>query len=112
MSDPEPKPPSDDPSPDRAERVLRIFLEEPMLWPVGLVVLLTFATFGGAILVFAIRSRAILPGVAMLLLIFMTVWGLDADIRARRLRPVSWIVLGTWVASGLVAVALESLGAL
>jgi len=96
---------------DGAARVLRTFLGEPMLWPVGLVVLLTLVTFGAAILVFAIRVRSLFPGIALLLLIFLTVWGLDRDIRERRLRPVSRLVLGLWAGSALAAVALEWLGA-
>lgn len=108
MSDPPPDPAPD----DRAEHVLRTFLEEPMLWPVALVVFLTAITFGAAILVFAIRLRGLVAGAALLGLIFLSVWGLDQDIRERRLRPTSRVVLGLWVGSGLAAVALDWLGAL
>lgn len=102
----------DPPEPeDRAERVIQTFLHEPMLWPVGLVLLLTFVTFGAAILLFAIKIRSLFPGIALLLLIFLTVWGLDQDIRERRLRPVSRVVLGLWAGSALVAVLLDRLGA-
>ena len=51
MSDPARKPES------RVERVLETFLDEPMLWPVAAVVLLTAMTFGAAILLFALRVR-------------------------------------------------------
>ena len=108
MSDSSREPPS---SEDRAEQVLRVFLEEPMLWPVGLVVCLTFVTFGGVILLFAIRLRGWLAGGALLLLIFLSVLGLDRDIRERRLRPASRLVIGLWLGSGLAAVALEWLAA-
>ena len=108
MSDPSPDDPSGE---DRAERVLQVFLEEPMLWPVGLVVCLTVVTFGAAILVFAIRMRGLVAGAALLMLIFVSVWGLDRDIRERRLRPASRLVLALWVGSGLAAVGLEWLGA-
>jgi hypothetical protein len=106
MADPDPRDPE-----DRAAEVIRSFLSEPLLWPVGLVVVLTLATFGGAILLFAIRLRSFLPGIALLILIFLTVWGLEADFRERRLRPVSRVVLGLWGASALAAVGLEWLGA-
>jgi hypothetical protein len=100
-----------EPLEDHATRVLRIFIEEPMLWPVGLVVLLCASSFGAFILVFAIRLRSLGAGLALLVLIFLTVWKLDADIRARRLRPTSVLLLGLWAGSAVVGVALEWLGA-
>ena len=106
MPDPAPKPE------DRFERVLETFLGEPMLWPVAAVVLLTTMTFGAAILLFALRVRAVIPGIALLVLIFLTVWGLDQDIRKRRLRPANRVVLGLWLGSAVGAVGLEWLGAL
>lgn len=111
MADPPPTDPADPSDDDRAERVIRTFLEEPMLWPVGLVVMLTLMTFGAAILVFAIRLRGLMAGIALLILIFLTVWGFDQDIRERRLRPVNRLVLGLWAGSALAAFALEWLGA-
>ena len=95
---------------DRVERVLRAFREESLLWPVAAVVLLTAMTFGAAILLYAVRLRAILPGIALLILVFLTVWGLDQDLRERRLRPVNRVVLGVWLGSAAGAVALERLG--
>jgi hypothetical protein len=91
--------------------VVRTFLEEPMLWPVGLVVILTAVTFGAWILVFAVRVRSPFAGIALLLLVFLSVYGLDQDIRQRRLRPESWLILTIWGGSALAAVALEWLGA-
>lgn len=83
-----------------------------MLWPVGLVVALTFVTFGAAILVYALRLQAIVAGIALLLMIFGTVWGLDQDVRSRRLRPRSAVILGLWIGSAIVAFVLDRLGAL
>ena len=48
----------------------------------------------------------------LLFLIFVTIWGLDVDLRERRLRSRSRLVLGLWLGSGVIAVALEWLGAL
>ena len=96
---------------DRAANVLRTFLEEPMLWPVGLVVILTAITFGACVLVFAVRVRSLFAGIALLLLVFVSVYALDADVRQRRLRPASWLLLGIWAGSALAAVGLEWLGA-
>ena len=105
MSDPTPQPE------DRVARVLRTFWDEPLLWPVGIVVLLTAITFGAGILYFAIRVRGLFPGLALLLLIFVTVWGLDQDIRHRRLSLVNRVVLGLWLGSATGAFGLEWLGA-
>lgn len=111
MTDPE-SPSSDPGDPeDPAEKVLRTFLGEPLLWPVALVLFLVAATCGATMLVFAIRLRGIVAGIALLLLLFLTVWGLEQDIRERRLRPVSWLVFGLWLGSALVAWILDGLGA-
>jgi hypothetical protein len=96
---------------DQVLKVLRTFREEPMLWPVAIVVFLVGITFGGMILLYAIRLRALVSGVALLLLLFLTVWGLDADIRERRLRPISRLVLAMWLGSAGGAFVLEWLGA-
>lgn len=82
-----------------------------MLWPVAAVLLLTAMTFGAAILLYAVRLRAVVPGIALLVLIFLTVWGLDQDVRERRLRPVSRVVVAVWVGSAVGAAILDSLGA-
>ena len=105
MSDPTPKPE------DRVEQVLQIFLEETLLWPVAAAVLLTAMTFGAAILLYAVRLHAILPGIALLILIFLTVSRLVRDVREQRLRRASRVVLGMWLGSAVGAVALERLGA-
>ena len=104
-------PDSEPPPEDPAETVLRTFLGEPLLWPVGLVLFLVAATCGATMLVFAIRLRGIVAGIALLMLIFLTVWGLGPDIKERRLRPISRLVFCLWLGSGVVAWALDGLGA-
>ena len=98
-------------SADRVERTLRIFLDEPLLWPVALAALLAFSAFGAAILVFALRVRGLFAGATLLGLIFLTVYGLEVDIRERRLRPQNRVVLALWATSALGAIALEWLNA-
>ena len=107
----EPAPEQPEAGEDRTSRVLRTFLHEPTLWPVALVVFLSASSFGALILVMAIRARALLPGVALLLLIFATVYRLEPDIRTRRLRPASAVLLAFWAGSAVVGVILSSLGA-
>ena len=110
--------PDDSSAPDPAtpsdpfERLVEIVREEPLLWPVATVMVLVVCTFGEAILVFAVRLRSLISGAMLLFLIFLTVWGLDVDLRERRLRPQSRLALGLWLGSGLLAVGLDWLGAL
>lgn len=113
MSEPEaaPEPPERPSAEDRATRILRTFFHEPTLWPVGLVLFLSASSFGALILVFAIRLRGLAAGAALLVLIFLTVWQLDPDIRARRLRPTSALLLCLWAGSAVTGWALDRLGA-
>lgn len=114
-NDPDPTPPAA-PAPgvsrDLVEHVADVVRQEPLLWPVALVMFLVVCTFGAAILTSALRLRGLISGAAMLVLIFLTVWGFDADIRERRLRPQSLLALLLWLGSGLAALALSRLGAL
>ena len=60
MTDPESPSPGPDAAQDPedpAEKVLKAFLGEPLLWPVALVLFLVAATCGATMLVFAIRLR-------------------------------------------------------
>jgi hypothetical protein len=97
---------------DPFEHVAEIVRQEPLLWPVATVVALVLCTFGAAILVFALRLRSPISGAMLLFLIFVTVWGVDVDIRQRRLRPQTRVVVVLWLGSGLFAVGLSWLGAL
>ena len=108
--------PEDPRAPDPASRdplghVLAVVREEPLLWPVAAVACLVVCTFGAAILVFALRLRSAVSGGLLLLGIAVTVWGLEVDLRERRLRPQSQLVLLLWLGSGLEAVGLAWLGA-
>jgi hypothetical protein len=96
---------------DRASRVLRTFAEEPTLWPVAVVVFLSAISFGSLILVMAIRARSLVAGLALLMLIFLTVYRLDPDIRAKRLRPMSVALVAFWIGSASVGALLAWLGA-
>ena len=97
--------------PDRASQVLETFLGEPMLWPVAIVVYLSLCSFGALCLLYALRMRGILAGLLLLILIFVTVYHLDPDIRARKLRPSSALLVAIWVGSAAVGVILNAMGA-
>ena len=106
MADRTPKP--DSPA---AGLLVRI-LGQPLLWPVAAVGLLAAVAAGALILALAVGARDFLSGIALLILLFLTVWGLEADIRTRRLSTRNRVVVALWLASAIGAFALEQLGAL
>jgi len=59
----------------------------------------------------AVRARSFVAGLALLLLLFLSVYRLDPDIRARKLRPASQLLLAFWVGSAVVGALLSWLGA-
>jgi hypothetical protein len=110
MSRPEP----DDLEPANADpfaTVSRAVREEPLLWPVATASWLICCTFGAFVLFYALRVRSITAGVAMLFVLFFTVWGFDRDLRDRRLSGRNALVLSLWAGSALGAYGLELLGA-
>jgi hypothetical protein len=115
MTPPDPRPGDarpPEPPPDEGpfELVTRVVSEEPLLWPVATVAWLIFCTFGAFVLFFALRVRSLPAGVALLFVLFLTVWGLDRDIRARRLSGQNKLVLSLWAGSAVGAFGLEWLG--
>jgi hypothetical protein len=97
-------------SSDPFETVTRTVREEPLLWPVATVAWLIFCTFGGFVLFYAVWLRSLVAGVALLFALFFTVYGFDADIRAKRLQPRSVLVLSLWIGSALAGFGLDALG--
>ena len=94
------------PIPGLLERVLG----QPLLWPVAAVGLLAAVAAGAVILALAVEARDFLSGIALLILLFLTVWGLETDIRTRRLRARNRVVLAVWLASTIGAIGLAQLG--
>ena len=101
-----------DPTPsDRFAEIAGSFLSEPMLWPVGIVVLLCFASFLAAVLSNALRGA--LPALAALaLLLLVSFRVIHLDIRARRWRGPGAFMAALWLAGIALAFALTAMGAL
>jgi hypothetical protein len=97
--------------PSPFETVFQVVRDEPLLWPVAAVSWLIACTFGGFVLFYALWERSLAGGVALLFAIFFTVWGLDRDIRERRLSGRNAVVLSVWAGSLLGAFGLRALGA-
>ena len=97
------------PDPPAAGLLARV-LGQPRLWPVAAVGLLASVAAGAVTLALAVGERGFLSGIALLILLFLTVWGLETDIRTRHLRIRSRVVLAVWLASMLGAIGLVQLG--
>lgn len=100
----EPSRPEDETEPRKLSDHLKLYLSEPTLWPVALVVVLVFVTLGATALVAALQ-RNLLALAALALLV-----GMSADQVLRELRGggagwVTGLVGGFWLLSVLVAVA-------
>lgn len=92
------------------DRALLEYVRDPGLWPVLVVAVLIAATFGAALLLFALRLRNPFALAALALTIGVSLRGLEPSLRARRLRPAGAILLGLWTASGALAGGLIALG--
>jgi hypothetical protein len=110
MSSREPDPPQPTDADSPFTTVARTVREDPLLWPVATVSWLVCCTFGGFVLFYALRVRSLVAGVAMLFVLFFTVWGFDRDLRQRRLSPQNGLVLSLWAGSAAAATAFELLG--
>lgn len=103
--------PEEPASSDPFGQVTQTVREEPLLWPVAVVVWLVLCTFGGFLLFYAVRLRSLMAGMALIFVIFFTVWGADQDIRERKLSGKNVLVLSLWAGSALMAFALDRMGA-
>ncbi len=82
---------------DRLDRLLAPLFEDSPLWPLLLVGIFTVATFGAGIVTLALLERSIAAMGALALLVFLTFYGLDENIRQRRLGRVGWLAVVLWV---------------
>jgi hypothetical protein len=106
-----------DPRPDPSEaaeetglgRHLAVFFEDPLLWPILLILVIHAALAGALVLLWALRGAS-LAGLA-LLAILLTLSG-DAIRRARRRRRVAIGIATLWVLSALTAAVSARLGIL
>ncbi len=94
----------------RSEQMLRPFFEDSALWPVLVVIALSLASFGAAILVAAIADRNYAAIAALLVLALISGDLLRVDLRRRRFGVVSGLMLSLWVLSALLAGAAVTLG--
>ncbi len=89
---------------------IRPFLEDSALWPVLIVAILSFSTFGAAILVVAVDTRSRFAIAGLLILGWMSTVAIWGDLRVRRLGPTGGIVVVLWLLSASLALAASSLG--
>jgi uncharacterized membrane protein YhaH (DUF805 family) len=87
------------------ETWLRPFVDEPTLWPVLAVVLLTLATFGAALVILALHDRSRAAMAALALLLVLSGRGLVPAVRRRRLGALEALLVALWALVVLGALA-------
>ena len=95
------------------DRFILYAARESMLWAMGLVVVAHFAAFIASALLAAIRTAHPVGVSISLLLLVGTGIGARAEIR-RKGRPagLTWLLLATWLLSGIVAYVGDRYGLL
>ena len=91
------------------DRHLAVFVEDSALWPVLVVMVLTFVTFGAALLFLAFADRNFFAVAALLLLLWMSV---DFSVRRRRsggLGVAGVFIVVLWALSALAAFGVSRL---
>ena len=95
------------------DRYLLYSARESMLWGLLIVVLAHFAAFIASALLAAGRTGHPLAVSISLLLIGGTGWGVWAEVRRKgRLAGLTWLLVATWVLSGLTAYVGDRYGLL
>ena len=94
----------------QADRWLRTYLEDSMLWPTLIAGAGILVTAGTGVLLLTVRGRNPFMWAALLLLAGMTFGGVSSDLRRHRFGLVSRAVMGIWVASASAAVLAVHLG--
>lgn len=88
---------------------LQPLFDEPTLWPLLSTGVLIAATLGAAALFLALEDGNLAAMAGIAALAGLTLYGLDSDIKQRRLGPSARVVTAIWVlavAGGLTASAL------
>ena len=107
MNDPHPQAPetqADEPADSRVERLLRPFVEDTMLWPVGIVILAHAIAFMTPVLVMGLRDRRPVFLLALFLMIGMTVVHIGERVRGQGgVGVTGGALLSIWVGAGAAA---------
>jgi len=101
---------SRDPEARPADRWLRTFLEDSLLWPVLLAGAGIVVTSGAGVLLLALRGRNPFVWVALLGLVVLSCDVVYRDLRRRRFGLVSRAVVGVWIGSAAAAALALRLG--
>ena len=94
----------------RVDRFLDPLFTDAALHPLLIVVGLSFVTFGTGLVLLAARGRSLFAMGSVVILVVMSVESLQRDIRRRGFGPLSRIVAGFWVATGLCAGTIVWMG--
>jgi hypothetical protein len=97
--------------PGRIDELLRPFLTDSMLWPLSLVGVMTFSSFGAYLLV-RVSERDVFGIAALVLLGWMSFDGIRSSFRGGRPGPVAILILTLWAVSLAGAIAGARFGLL
>lgn len=89
----------------RVDRWILVFVREPTLWPVLLVVIGHAVALVGPLFLWAIRDGRSGPAVTLVLLAALSVAGIVWELRRRGPGALTGLLLSTWTLSAAAAVA-------
>lgn len=98
---------SDPEEPPGVDRFLRPYVEDPALWPILVILVVTLVMFLAVALLLAVRGRNAFAIAALLILAWMSV---DPVVRARRLGTTGRLALVVWALAAAAAAAAVWLG--
>jgi len=96
--------------PTKVDRWILVFVREPTLWPVLIVVVGHALALLAPLYLSALRDGNALAAGALVALAAPCVWGVVWEIRDRGVGALTGLLLTTWVLSGVCAVAADHHG--
>ena len=85
------------------DRLLATFFEDASLWPILFVMVATFATFGAALVLLALKDRNLFALAWLAILVTASGVEVVGDLRQRRFGPVCRLIVSLWVLSSIGA---------
>lgn len=94
----------------RIDRWVLVFVREPTLWPVLLVVVAHAVAFLGPLLLHVFRDGGAFAAAVLALLAGLSVAGLAWEWRRRGVGALTGLLAATWALSGAAALAADRFG--
>lgn len=98
------------PAPSPLDKIVATAVKDSAFLPVLVTCALVASTFLASALLLAIRSGHLAALAGLVLLAMVSVFGMEGDLRSRRLGPGTRAIAILWLLSGLVAALLDRTG--